>query len=267
MSSQDRDVDSDVSPYFKINEFNRNYDLAVETKRLDNYWKSKNYSLAERNANREDLAFKLKFGMTANGKPLGLPDDIDIEKEGVASQIVDQVDKSYSSLVANSNGLAYKLTSDYIKSLPGNENLTDQQLTAKIASTLKKYNSPIIEGEEKPILSKFALKMVAKWNKDRGSVPFESQGLIDRYSKSIEEVTYARNDMQEIDKKTAEIAKQQGIDVKAIADIEKSIKPFTIPIQVIARSKGIFASKVSSRKGVKLNKTDGRKITKKGIYD
>lgn len=267
MSSQDRDVDSDVSPYFKINESNRNYDLAVETKRLDNYWKSKNYSLAERNANREDLAFQLKFGMSANGKPLGLPDEIDIEKEGVASQIVDQVDKSYSSLIANSNGLAYKLTSDYIKSLPGNENLNDQQLTAKIASTLKKYNAPIVEGEENPILSKFALKMVAKWNKDRGSVPFESQGLIDRYSKSIEEVTYARTGMQDVDKQTERIAKEQGIDVKAIADIEKSIKPFTIPIQVIDRSKGMFASNVSPVTGVTLDKTDVRNIAKIGIAD
>jgi hypothetical protein len=261
MSSQDREIDSDVSPLFDVMDKNRNYDMQIAENRASNYWKKLNYlndvrglDIQEANARRAALEMRLKFGVDETGKPIGLPDELDLDKEGVSEQLVDQVEGSYTQLQDQTNGLAYKLTAKYLKSLPGNENLTDQQLGLKIASTLKHYKAPIIPGEENAILNKFAGKLVAKFNKNKDSVPPESQGLIGKYIKSIEETTYARADMENIEKESYRLAKAEGIDVAGIQDVKKSIKPLTLEIFPINNPGTIFAKAEKTK--ITLDKSD-----------
>lgn len=261
MSSQDREVDSDVSPLFEVMDKNRNYDRQLAADRADYWFKSQanqiawaNLSLSQKAQKLKELEMRMKFGVDADGKPLGLADEIDIDKAGVSEQLVNQVEGSYTGLIDNTNALAYKLTGKYLRSLPGNENLTDQQLSLKIANTLKKYNAPIVPGEDNPILNKFAGKLVAQYNKNKNSVPAESQGLIGKYIKSIEQTTYARADMEDIDKEASRIAKAEGINITGIEDVKKSIKPIKLEIFPIDNPNTLSARAVKTN--ITLDKKD-----------
>lgn len=266
MASQDREIDKDVNPLFTVFDANRKYDMQLAENQASNYWKKLNYlqaerqlKISERNANREDFIAQMKYGIGADGKPVGLPDEIDLDAEGAPEELVSQVNKSYSNLVAQTDNYAYQLTAKFVKGIEGNENLTPAQVNEKIANMLKANKTPMIPGESNKTLTRIAGYVLAKYNKDKNSIPPQTASLVNKYINSLEQTTYARASMQGIDAEATKIAKEEGIDVASIKDVEKRIKPLTISVNPIDRSVGLSA-KYEGARNVTLDKSDVQKL-------
>ena len=266
MASQDREIDKDVSPLFTVFDANRKYDMQLAENQASNYWKKMNYlqnerqiKISERNAAREDFIAQMKYGIGADGKPVGLPDEIDLDAEGAPEELVSQVNKSYSNLVQQTDDYAYQLTAKFVKGIKGNENLTPAQVNERIADMLKANKTPMIPGESNKTLTRIAGHVLAKYNKDKNSIPPQTAALVKKYIASLEQTTYARASMQNIDAEAAKIAKEEGIDVTAIKDVEKRIKPLTITVNPLDRSAGIYAKREGERK-ITLDKSDVQKL-------
>lgn len=241
MASQDREIDYDVSALFTVFDKNRTYDMQIAENQASNFWKAKNYNLAVGSALRdaeklekEWIELRLKYGVGKDGKPIGLPgaaglpDEIDLNKEGASEELVSQVGKSYSNSVALSDSLAYQLTYKFYRGI--DKTSTDEQIRQKIERILKDEKNPMIPGQANSTLNRIAGHVVAKYNKDKNSLPAQTIALTEKYIKALEQTTYARAEMQDIDDKAYKIAKEEGIDIAGIQDVEKSIKPLKVDI-------------------------------------
>jgi len=240
MSSIETSRKSEVSPLFDINDKNRRFALDVKSKRDENYFKRLNYNLSasrfqlEKDKNELDKkAFEIKYGLDSNTlQPINtaLPSELNFEDQNIVNRVNTQVETKYESYVDATNKAAMTLAKQYFKNLPDNKDLTEEQLNLKLANTLKKYNAPLVPGEENKILNNFALKGLAEFKKNKGSVPLENQGAYNSFDELLQATTSMRTGLQTIDKKAKQLAVEQGIDVNAIADISKSAKSFNIKI-------------------------------------
>jgi hypothetical protein len=240
MSSIETSRKSEVSPLFTINDTNRKFAFQLQQQRDANKWKGLDYNLnlAEFGLKKDasDLAkltFSMKYGMDPTTKqPINtaLPSELNLEDQDIVNRVNTQVETKYESYVDATNQAAMTLAKEYFKSLPGNKNLTPEQLSLKLANTLKKYNAPLVPGEENKILNNFALKGLAAFKKNKDSVPFENQGAYEDFDNLLLATTSMRTGLEAIDKKAKQLAVEQGIDVNAIADISKSAKSFNIKI-------------------------------------
>lgn len=256
MSSIDTSRKSEVSPLFTINDINRKFAFQLQQQKDENYYKGLNYNLnlAEFGLKKDasDLAkltFSMKYGMDPTTKqPINtaLPSELNLEDQDIVYRVNTQVETKYESYVDATNQAAMTLAKQYFKSLPGNKDLSEEQLSLKLANTLKKYNAPLVPGEENKILNNFALKGLAEFKKNKGSVPSENQGAYNTFDELLQATTSMRTGLQTIDKKAKQLAKEQGIDVENMADISKSAKSFNLTLE-----SGDFRGKT-----VTLSKTD-----------
>ena len=240
MASVETSGKSELSPYYTIDKDNKEFAFKISQQRDENYWKKLNYNLdlaefglKKDNSEFEKQKFILKYGIDPKtGQPVNniLPSELNMEDENIVNRVNTQVETKYESYVDATNQAAMTLAKEYFKSLPGNKNLTPEQLSLKLANTLKKYNAPLVPGEENKILNNFALKGLAEFKKNKDSVPFENQDAYDDFDTLLQATTNMRTGLEAIDKKAKQLAKEQGIDVNAIADISRSAKGFNMKI-------------------------------------
>ena len=240
MASVETSNKNELSPYYTIDKDNKEFAFKVSQQRDENYWKKLNYNLdlaefglKKDNSEFEKQKFILKYGIDPKtGQPVNniLPSELNMEDENIVNRVNTQVETKYESYVDATNQAAMTLAKEYFKSLPGNKNLTPEQLSLKLANTLKKYNAPLVAGEENKILNNFALKGLATFKKNKDKVPFENQGAYEDFDNLLQATTNMRTGLEAIDKKAKQLAKEQGIDVNAIADISRSAKGFNMKI-------------------------------------
>jgi hypothetical protein len=269
MASVETSRKSEVSPLFEINDKNRNFALRVQEQKDDNYWKRLNYNLSasrfelEKDKNELDkMAFMMKYGLDPKTlQPVNnvLPSELNMEDENIVNRVNTQVENKYESYVDATNQAAMTLAKEYFKALPGNKDLTESQLNLKLANTLKKYNTPLVPGEENKILNNFALKGLALYKKNKDKVPFENQGAYETFDKLLQETTSMRTGLEAIDKKAKEMAKEQGIDINNIADISRSAKGFNMRI---LEGSEAFGDKPYLNEVVSLSKEDAMNLAK-----
>ena len=256
MASVETSNKNELSPYYTIDKDNKEFAFKVSQQRDDNYWKKLNYNLdlaefglKKDNSEFEKQKFILKYGIDPKtGQPVNniLPSELNMEDENIVNRVNTQVETKYESYVDATNQAAMTLAKEYFKSLPGNKNLTPEQLSLKLANTLKKYNAPLVTGEENKILNNFALKGLATFKKNKDKVPFENQGAYEDFDNLLQATTNMRTGLEAIDKKAKQLAKEQGIDVENMTDISKSAKSFNLTLE-----SGDFRGKT-----VTLSKTD-----------
>lgn len=230
MSSAERAEDYELSPLYTIDKDNRDYALQLRRQTFSERMDIRADQRAERKEQREELEFNIKYGTQPGGMGLPFGANIPLDIESAGESIVSQNEENV--IIANDikNQKAKQLTKQFFKTLPGNQDLTDAQLDLKIANTLKKYNAPIVPGEENVILSNFATKMLAAYAKDKNKIPAENRGVVDDYGRALEDATYFRTIVKDVEAKAAVLAKQKGLDVKTLEDIDKNIKSTKVKV-------------------------------------
>jgi len=240
MSSIDTSRKSEISPLYTINKENKEFAYRQGQDNISNYYKGlesnradKRLFLDESKDLREAKAFEFKYGMNSKGQPIdtALPSELNFEDQNIVNRVNTQVETKYESYVDATNKAAMTLSKQYFKNLPGNKDLTEEQLNLKLANTLKKYNAPLVPGEENKILNNFALKGLAEFKKNKGSVPLENQGAYNTFDELLQATTSMRTGLQTIDKKAKQLAKEQGIDVENMEDVSKSAKSFNLTLE------------------------------------
>ena len=240
MSSIDTSRKSELSPYYTIDKDNKEFAYRLGQDNISNYYKGlesnradKRLALDEFKDLREAKAFEFKYGTNSKtGQPINtaLPSELNFEDQNIVNRVNTQVETKYESYVDATNQAAMTLAKQYFKNLPGNKNLTEEQLSLKLANTLKKYNAPLVAGEENKILNNFALKGLAEFKKNKGSASLENQRAYNAFDELLQATTSMRTGLQTIDKKAKQLAIEEGIDINDVADISKSAKSFNMKI-------------------------------------